>query len=366
MIDRIVSEVFVPVVNQIFMPFNDFAFSNPVVLPKPRLIHGSNRFIRIGRAWKRLPGVLKTMALDLASALNDLQTKRPLVHHITNAVTINDCANITLCIGAAPVMAEAPEEVAEMVAMAGALVLNIGTLSKAQISSMLIAGRAANDLGVPVILDPVGAGATRLRTESAHHLLTELQIAVVKGNAGEIGLLAGAAGRVRGVDSAGLDGDPVSICKSLVDAYSCVVAMSGPTDIVTDGDRVVLIATGLDGDPVAICKSLVDAYSCTVAMSGPTDIVTDGDRVVLIANGDPLMGSVSGTGCMVSSLAGAFAAGSQDLVCSTTAALAAFGLAGENAARQTFGPSSFKVALFDEVAALTPSLLAEGARIQVL
>ncbi|WP_440950472.1 hydroxyethylthiazole kinase [Methanosphaerula subterraneus] len=265
------------------------------------------------------------MALDLASALNDLQTKRPLVHHITNAVTINDCANITLCIGAAPVMAEAPEEVAEMVAMAVALVLNIGTLSKAQISSMLIAGRAANDLGVPVILDPVGAGATRLRTESAHHLLTELQIAVVKGNAGEIGLLAGAAGRVRGVDSA-----------------------------------------GLDGDPVAICKSLVDAYSCVVAMSGPTDIVTDGDRVVLIANGDPLMGSVSGTGCMVSSLAGAFAAGSQDLVCSTTAALAAFGLAGENAARQASGPSSFKVALFDEVAALTPSLLAGGARIQVL
>lgn len=263
------------------------------------------------------------MALDLASALNDLQTKEPLVHHITNTVTINDCANITLCIGAAPVMAEAPEEVAEMVAMAGALVLNIGTLSKAQISAMLIAGRVANDLGVPVVLDPVGAGATLFRTESARQLLTELQVAVVKGNAGEIGLLAGAPGRVRGVDSA-----------------------------------------GLDGDPVAVCKTLAEAYSCTVAMSGATDIVTDGEQVVLIDNGVPLMGSVSGTGCMVSSIAGAFAAGSRDLACSTTAALAAFGLAGENAARRASGPSSFKVALFDEVAALTPSALSAGAKIR--
>lgn len=265
------------------------------------------------------------MSLDLASALHDLRTKKPLVHHITNGVTINDCANITLCIGAAPVMAEAPEEVVEMVAMAGALVLNIGTLSKAQISSMLLAGKAANDLGIPVILDPVGAGATRLRTESARRLLTEIQIAVVKGNAGEVGLLAGAAGRVRGVDS-----------------------------------------VGLEGDPIAICKTLVEAYSCTVAMSGSTDIVTDGDRVVLISNGDPLMGSVSGTGCMVASLAGAFAACSSDSVRSTAAALAAFGLAGERAASRASGPSSFKVALFDEVAALTPSQFSAGARIRVL
>jgi len=265
------------------------------------------------------------MTLDLASALNDLRTKTPLVHHITNTVTINDCANITLCIGGAPVMAEAPEEVAEMVAMAGALVLNIGTLSKGQISAMLLAGRAANDLGIPVVLDPVGAGATLLRTESAHQLLGELQISVVKGNAGEIGVLAGAAGRVRGVDSA-----------------------------------------GLDGDPVAICKTLAQAYACTVAMSGVMDIVTDGDRVVLVDNGSPLMGVVSGTGCMVSSLTGAFSAGSSDLVHSTVAALAAFGLAGELAARQASGPSSFKVALFDEVAALTPSVLSAGAKIRVI
>jgi hydroxyethylthiazole kinase len=265
------------------------------------------------------------MTLDLASALNDLRTKKPLVHHITNSVTINDCANITLCIGGAPVMAEAPEEVVEMVAMAGALVLNIGTLSRDQISTMLIAGREANVLGIPVVLDPVGAGATRLRTESAHRLLSELQIAVVKGNAGEIGVLAGAAGRVRGVDSA-----------------------------------------GLDGDPVAICKTLANAYSCTVAMSGATDIVTDGNQVVLVDNGSSQMGVVSGTGCMASSLAGAFSAGSPDFVHSTVAALAAFGLAGERAARHASGPSSFKMALFDEVAALTPSVLSAGAKIQIL
>ena len=126
----------------------------------------------------------------------DVREKHPLVHHITNYVTVNDCANITIAIGAAPVMADAPEEVCEMVAVAGALVLNIGTLNKGQVESMILAGGMANDRQIPVVLDPVGAGATRFRTRTALRLLDELKITILKGNAGEIGVLAGAEANV--------------------------------------------------------------------------------------------------------------------------------------------------------------------------
>ena len=124
----------------------------------------------------------------------------PLIHHITNYVTVNDCANITICAGGAPVMADAPEEAGEMAGFAGALVLNIGTLNTGIIGSMIRAGKVANERKIPIVLDPVGAGATRLRTESTRRLLDELEIAIIKGNAGEIGVLAGADAKVRGVD----------------------------------------------------------------------------------------------------------------------------------------------------------------------
>jgi hydroxyethylthiazole kinase len=247
----------------------------------------------------------------------------PLVHHITNYVTVNDCANITICAGGAPVMADAPEEVAEMVALAGALVLNIGTLNKAQLESMIAAGSVANDCRIPVILDPVGAGATLFRTKSARRLLDELDIAILKGNAGEIGVLAGTGGKVRGVDSG-----------------------------------------GLTGNPVHSAKKLAQEAGITVVVSGATDIVTDGTRVTLVENGHPMMGSISGTGCMAASLTGVFAAESTDPVIASAAALAVFGLAGEKAAASAGGPYSFKVALFDHLAALEPEDLASGAKIR--
>jgi len=251
------------------------------------------------------------------------RTQTPLIHHITNYVTVNDCANITLCAGGAPVMAHAPDEVEEMVQYAGALVLNIGTLDHAQIESMLLVGKAAGKRDIPIILDPVGAGATTLRTNAARRLMTELPISILKGNAGEIGVLAGVDAKVRGVDSAGISGDPVSIAKEY----------AGRSDM-------------------------------TVVMSGQTDIVSDGDQVLLVENGHPLMGAISGTGCMAASVTGVFAASDKDLVTSSAAALAAFGLAGERAASLARGPGSFKVALFDTLAALTPDDLAEGARIR--
>jgi len=248
---------------------------------------------------------------------------RPLVHHITNYVTVNDCANITLCAGGAPVMADALEEVAEMAAIANALVLNIGTLNAAQIESMICAGRMANERGIPVILDPVGAGATQYRTTTTKRLLDELEVTVLKGNAGEIGLIAGVEAVVRGVDS-----------------------------------------HGLAGDPLMIAGGLARKLGCTVAVSGATDVVTDGKRSLLVDNGHPRMGSISGTGCMAASVTGVFCGVSDDPVTASAAAFAALGLAGERAAAVSKGPLSFKASLFDELANLTPGDLGAGARIR--
>jgi hydroxyethylthiazole kinase len=253
-----------------------------------------------------------------------LREKHPLVHHITNYVTVNDCANITLAVGAAPVMADAHEEVCEMVTFAGALVLNIGTLNSGQIESMILAGGMANDKKIPVILDPVGAGATRFRTDSSLRLLDELEIAVLKGNAGEIGVLAGAEAHVRGVDS-----------------------------------------FGMSGDPVKIARNFAREAGITIVVSGATDIVTDGKRILLVDNGHPMMGSISGTGCMAASVTGAFAAVSDDPVIASAAAMAAFGIAGEKAAAGARGPYTFKVSLFDELARLVPEDLASCAKIRV-
>ena len=220
-------------------------------------------------------------------------------------------------------MADAPEEVEEMAAVAGAIVLNIGTLNRAQVDSMVLAGRMANDRGIPVIVDPVGAGATQFRTETAQRLMDELDIAVLKGNAGEIGVLAGAGGKVRGVDS-----------------------------------------HGLAGDVVAIAKDFAKTAGFVVSVSGPADIVTDGKRVFLVENGHPMMGSISGTGCMAASVTGVFAAVTKDTAKASAAALAAFGIAGEKAASGARGPMSFKTALFDELAALTPAAFAKSVNVK--
>lgn len=264
-----------------------------------------------------------TTQTPYSAILSAAREKTPLVHHITNYVTVNDCANITLCAGGAPVMAHAPEEVEEMVQYAGALVLNIGTLDTAQIESMMKVGKAAAERDIPIILDPVGAGATTMRTDAAQRLMDQLPIAILKGNAGEIGVLAGVDAKVRGVDSAGITGDPVEIAQAYAER------------------------TGM-----------------TVVMSGQTDIISDGSRALLVENGHPLMGAISGTGCMAASVTGVFAAVGPDRLTSAAAALATFGIAGERAAQRASGPGSFKVALFDALAALTPDDMIRDARIR--
>jgi hydroxyethylthiazole kinase len=210
-----------------------------------------------------------------------------------------------------------------MAGHAGALVLNIGTLDPYQAQSMLLAGHAANKLDIPVIVDPVGTGATRYRTDFMSHLIDELKISIIKGNAGEIGMLAGADARVKGVDSGDVKGDLVSIAQDFANK------------------------TGI-----------------TTVISGPTDIVSDGKRIITVENGHPMMGHISGTGCMLTSIIASFAAVHRDMAEASAASLAAFGIAGERAAADTHGPGSFKTALFDHLSLLTPDELAGNAKVR--
>lgn len=254
---------------------------------------------------------------------DEVRAKRPLVHHITNYVTVNDCANIAICTGAAPVMADAHEEMEAMVAISSALVLNIGTLNDRLVDSMLMAGKAANKKGIPVIVDPVGAGATVYRTKTVELLLDELKVSILKGNAGEIATMAGSEAKVVGVDS-----------------------------------------HGVSGDPVQICRDYASSLNCTVVMTGPQDIISDGKDVYTVDNGHVMMEAISGTGCMASSVVAAFSTVSDDKALSSAAALSAFGLAGEKASLKSSGPMSFKCALFDSLAALRGEDLIGGARIR--
>src|SRR4051794_17808561 len=176
--------------------------------------------------------------------LAKIRERKPLVHQITNYVVMNETANATLALGALPVMAHAPEEVAEMVGLAGALVLNIGTLSSHWVEAMLAAGAAANERGVPVVLDPVGAGATSFRTDTARRILDTIDVAVLRGNAGEIATLVGVAAEVRGVESAAAGAEPADLARRAAQELGVVASVTGPIDYVSDGERVAAIANG--------------------------------------------------------------------------------------------------------------------------
>jgi hydroxyethylthiazole kinase len=260
------------------------------------------------------------------ASLRVLRERKPLVHQITNYVVMNETANATLALGALPVMAHAPQEVEEMVALAGALVLNIGTLSDHWIEAMLAAGRAASEHGTPVVLDPVGAGATSYRTDTARQILDGVDVTVVRGNAGEIATLAGVEAEVRGVES---------------------------------------IAAG--EEPADLAREAAQALGCVTAVTGPVDHVSDGENGLAVANGHELLGTVSGTGCMSTAITGCFLAVRPDAPLEAAAeALAAFGVAGEDAAVAARGPGSFHVGLYDALYALDPDALDRRARISEL
>lgn len=262
------------------------------------------------------------MAQKAADNLAALREKKPLIHNITNYVVMNYTANALLACGASPVMAHAKEEVGEMVSFAGALVLNIGTLTPAWVDSMLKAGKRANELNIPVVLDPVGSGATSLRTESAKKLINELKITVVRGNASEVLSLAQEGSHTKGVDSI-----------HSVDEAS---------------DAAIVLARELD---------------TTLAITGEVDLVTDGVRICLIHNGHALMGTVTGTGCTATVIIGAFLAVDPDAVTATAAALAYYGLAGEKAAVRAKAPGSFQIGLLDALYLIDEAELKKGAKI---
>jgi hydroxyethylthiazole kinase len=249
--------------------------------------------------------------LDAYAILKRVRDEKPLVHHITNWVTIYDCANITRVFGALPVMAHAREEVEQMVGIAGSLVLNIGTLTPELIESMVLAAKAANKKGIPVVLDAVGVGATDLRTQSALKILDEARVGVLKGNYGEVGVLAGVEAEVKGVEAMGLKGDPVEVAMKLALTTKSVVAMTGRQDVITDGRKTFL------------CN-----------------------------NGTAMMGSIVGTGCMAASVIGCFTAVESDYAMASAAALACFGIAGELASKKAKGPGSYKELFYDAVYSL--------------
>jgi hydroxyethylthiazole kinase len=256
---------------------------------------------------------------DLAA----IRERKPLIHQITNYVVMNETANATLALGALPVMAHAKEEVEEMASVAGALVLNIGTLSEHWIEAMLLAAKAANRTGAPVVLDPVGAGATSLRTATAKQILAETDVAVVRGNPAEVATLAGREAEIRGVESIGVDDSGGELAQTAAQTLGCVAAVTGPVDHVSDGERVVSVS-----------------------------------------NGHELLGTVSGTGCMSTAITGCFLAVRSEAPLEAAAeALVAFGVAGEDAAAGAKGPGTFHAQLYDALYNLDPATLDERARV---
>ncbi|HZC30894.1 MAG TPA: hydroxyethylthiazole kinase [Gaiellaceae bacterium] len=264
------------------------------------------------------------MPLSAGASLRALRERKPLVHQITNYVVMNETANATLALGALPVMAHALEEVEEMVGLASALVINIGTLSEKWVESMLRAGAAASAKGIPIVLDPVGAGATGYRTRTAREILDVTGVTVLRGNAGEVATLVGAEAEVRGVES---------------------------------------ISSGLDA--AALAREAARTLGVIASVTGAVDHVSDGERVLAVSNGHELLAAVTGTGCMSSALTGCFLAGKPDEPLEAAAeALAAFGVAAEDAAAGAEGPGTFHARLYDALAALDPATLDDRTRIE--
>jgi hydroxyethylthiazole kinase len=270
----------------------------------------------------------KKMANSYAVLLNKVRENKPLVHHITNYVTVNDCANITLAIGASPVMADATGESADIASIARAVVLNMGTLNERTIPSMISAGKTANAKGIPVVFDPVGAGASKLRNDTAESITREVKLSVIRGNISEIKFIAGLSSQTNGVDA-------------------------------SDSDIAGADSAG------QTAKTLAQKLGCVTVISGAIDTISDGAKIVFVENGHPMLGNLTGTGCMCSSLIGSFCGVSPDEPFSAaTAAMLCMGIAGElayeNSGKQ--GNGSFRIALHDAVSCMTAATLEKLAR----
>jgi hydroxyethylthiazole kinase len=252
-----------------------------------------------------------------------VREKRPLVHNITNYVVMQYTANALLALGASPVMAHAVEEMNEMASLADALVLNIGTLSGPWIEGMRAAGTAASRRGIPIVLDPVGAGATRFRTDTAVRLLDECRVTVLRGNASEVLAVARGADGTRGVD-----------------------------------------ATHRVEDAVEAARQFARRRAIVVAITGAVDHVTNGESLLRVRNGHAAMGGITGSGCTATAVIAAFCAVNARALEAAAGALVFFGIAGEHAARRSVLPGTFGTALIDMLHAVTPERVADEGRIE--
>ena len=250
-----------------------------------------------------------------------IRAQQPLVHNITNYVVMNSTANALLAAGASPVMAHAIEEVEEMVRLSGALVINIGTLSRPWINAMRIARQAAAEAGIPVVLDPVGAGATRLRTETVRQFLAEAPPTVLRGNASEILALHEDREKTKGVDS----------------RHQPAAARDA-------------------------ARALARHYGCVVCVSGEIDLILDQQRALHVMNGHPLMPRVTGLGCTASALTGAFLAVNRNSLEASANAMAVLGIAGEIAGEKAAGPGSLQMYLLDTLYQLDSATLRHRLR----
>lgn len=272
----------------------------------------------------------------LSTAFKGVQETTPLVHCITNYVTVNDCANILLGCGASPIMSDEAEDVVDIQSICGGLVLNIGTLNKRTIEGMKAAGQCATELGHPIVLDPVGAGASALRTQVAGMLLDNYAVSVIRGNMSEVKALAGAAAATRGVDV-------------------------NPDDVVTPENL---------GQNAAFARSLAERTGAIVAITGAIDIVADAGQAFAITNGSPAMGKITGAGCMLTCVTAAYAvANPQTRLEAVLTAVSAMGIAGEVAAarmRPGDGNGSYRMCLLDAMSTMTADVLEQNARIEAL
>ncbi|MEL7564458.1 MAG: hydroxyethylthiazole kinase [Dehalobacterium sp.] len=267
--------------------------------------------------------------------LANVKEKSPLVHNITNYVTVNDCANIALACGASPIMADDAKEVAEITSICNALVINVGTLNERTIASMIIAGKKANELNHPVVLDPVGAGASTLRTQTVFRLLKEVKFSVIRGNISEIKTVYAGSGTTKGVD-----------------ADECDAVNENNVDEV-----------------ISFAQELSQRTGAVIAITGATDIVAGSEKVYIIKNGHPMMSKITGSGCMLTTLIGAFCGANYDnILDGTAAAVSAMGLCGElayqRAAATEGGTASFRTYLIDYMSKLDSELLNGGIKIE--
>lgn len=267
--------------------------------------------------------------------LENVRTKAPLVHNITNYVTVNDVANILLACGGSPIMADDQEEVEEITSICGGLNINIGTLNRNTIPSMLLAGKKSNELGHKVLLDPVGAGASKLRTDTALKLMKEVKFDVIRGNISEIKTLALGNGSTKGVDA-------------------------NIADVVTEGNLE---------DTIIFIKAFAKKTGSVIVITGAIDLVSDGSTCYVIRNGHKEMGRITGTGCQLSGLMTAYlVANPEHTLEAAAAAVCAMGLAGEigySRMREGDGNATFRNRIIDAISNMTPEELENGAKYSI-